>query len=79
MIYNAYNRHTTCYQCSTPPSTIFTTSSLHTLIVGDFNIHHPSTEPTRTFSGAEFTLMEPYFKKASNTNYILLYNLGSSP
>jgi hypothetical protein len=52
-------------------------SSLLTLVVGDFNIHHSAFDPSRQFSSTELALADPDHLQASNTGHILLNTPGS--
>ena len=51
--------------CSTP-----------TLVLGDFNIHHPTANPARFFKPEELTLSRLWFDSASLTGYSLINTLG---
>ena len=47
-----------------------------TLVVGDFNIHHPSADPARTHSSSELKASFPYFSRAAELGYSLLNTPG---
>ena len=42
------------------------------LVVGDFNIHHPLSDPLRAHSSEELALSFPYFSRASELGFELL-------
>ena len=42
------------------------------LVVGDFNIHHPLSDPLRAHSSEELALSFPYFSRASKLGFELL-------
>src|SRR6266550_7004768 len=46
-IYNGYNSHINRFTRSIHPTEVFIKSNLPTLVLGDFNIHHPTTDPQR--------------------------------
>src|SRR5437588_6955541 len=58
------------------PGRIFTTSPTPTLILGDFNPHHPSANPTRFFTPRELQSSEPYFEGATITGCSLINSPG---
>src|SRR5437588_7334338 len=58
------------------PGKIFTYSPTPTLVLGDFNIHHPSANPRRPFVSRELRASEPYFERAANTGYSLINTPG---
>jgi len=47
-------------------------TALPTLVVGDFNIHHPSADPLRKHNSSELKASFPYFSRAPELGYILL-------
>jgi len=47
-------------------------SSFPTLVVGDFNIHHPSADPLRKHNSSELKASFPYFSRAAEYRYTLL-------
>src|SRR5713101_3700545 len=69
-VYNTWsgNRHAP----SLSPERTFPPISVPTLVVGDFNIHHPSADPLRTHSPAELRDSFPYFSRAADLGYSLL-------
>ena len=49
-IYNVYNKHVGRSARSVPPQLCFQKSSLPTLVIGDFNLHHHFTDTQRVFN-----------------------------
>ena len=49
------------------PGKALTAHFIPTLILGDFNVHHPTANPTRYFKPEELTLSRPWFDCASHT------------
>src|SRR5258706_8033165 len=76
-IYNIYNKHLGRFSRSVPPHLCFQKSSLPTLIVGDFNIHHHSTDPERILKRSELALSNTYHDLALENNYAILNTPGS--
>src|SRR6266566_1289607 len=76
-IYNIYNKHSGRFSRSVPPQLCFLKSTLPTLVLGDFNIHHQSADPLRNFKRSELTLSSSYFDIALENNYALLNTSGS--
>src|SRR5260221_5459719 len=54
-IYNIYNKHSGTFSRSVSPQLCFQKSTFPTLVLGDFNIHHQSADPLRTFKRSELT------------------------
>jgi len=50
--------------------------SFPNLVVGDFNIHHPSTDPLRKHYPSELKASFPYFSRAAEYGYTLLNTPG---
>jgi len=50
--------------------------SFPTLVVGDFNIHHPSADPLRRHDSSELKASFPYFSRAAEDGYSLLNTPG---
>lgn len=71
-IYNVYNKHVSRSERSVPPTMAFPSSAFPSLVLGDFNIHHHSTDPLRILSNQELALANPYFEAASAAEYALL-------
>src|SRR6266566_4796371 len=69
-ILNGYNSHVDRFSRSLPPVSLFSQSTLPTLVLGDFNIHHPSSDPQRAFKRSELTLSNPYHDLALENNYV---------
>src|SRR6266581_2355630 len=63
-VYNIYNKHSGRFTRSVPTQLCFTKSILPTLVVGDFNIHHHSADPSRKFKRSELSLSSPCFDLA---------------
>ena len=51
-------------------------TALPTLVVGDFNIHHPSADPLRKHNSSELKASFPYFSRATELGYMLLNTPG---
>jgi hypothetical protein len=47
------------------------------MVLGDFNIHNPISDPDRTLSANELALSNPYFLTALDCDYTLLNDPGS--
>src|SRR6266568_1059857 len=60
-IYNIYNKHSGRFSRLVPPQLCFQKSTLPTLVLGDFNIHHQSADPLRNFKRSELKLSSSYF------------------
>ena len=58
------------------PQYTLPTPSHPTLVVGDFNIHHPLSDPLRTHSQAELHVSFPYFPRAADLGYNMLNTPG---
>ena len=58
------------------PLDAFPVSSFPTLVVGDFNIHHPLPDPLRTHSAEELATFLPYFSRLSELGFGLLNQPG---
>ena len=54
------------------PDDIFSPSPLPTFIAGDFNLHHPTSDLTRTLSDRDFGESEPFFCLASERGFTLI-------
>ena len=61
---------------SVPPDVIFPSDLLPTLTLGDMNIHHPTSDPLRTFKEDEIATSAPYFDRATDLGYSLLNTPG---
>jgi len=55
---------------------MFPSSPLPTLTLGDFNIHHPTADPLRTFKEDEIATSAPYFDRATDLGFSLLNTPG---
>ena len=58
------------------PNKALSTSTTPTLVLGDFNIHHPIANPARYFKPEELTLSRPWFDRASLTGFSLINTPG---
>ena len=58
------------------PMVAFPEPSFPTLVVGDFNIHHPLPDPLRTHSAEELATFFPYFSRLSESGFGLLNQPG---
>jgi len=76
-ITNAYNLplKSTPFRTISLPA-LFQDNSFPTLVVGDFNLHHPAADPLRTFDSREYNLSHPYYSHASEHGYSLLNQPG---
>ena len=57
---------------SVSPDIIFPSSPLHTLTLGELNIHHPKADPLRAFKEDEIATSTPYFDRATDIGFSLL-------
>jgi len=74
-LYNAYsipNGHTR----SVSPVDLFPQHDFPTLVLGDLNIHHSASDPTRVLSGYDQFISSPYFDTASAHLFSLLNTPG---
>jgi len=74
-LYNAYsipNGHTR----SVSPVDLFPQHDFPTLVLGDLNIHHSASYPTRLLSGYDQFIRSPYFDRASGQLFSLLNTPG---
>ena len=69
-LYNLWTKKSTLMSVS--PLVAFPASSYPTLVVGDFNIHHPLPDPLRSHSSEELAVSFPYLSKSSELGYGLL-------
>ena len=58
------------------PDNVFSPSSLPKFVAGDLNLHHPTSDPTRTLSDREFRESEPFFSLAAERGFSLLNTPG---
>ena len=54
------------------PLVAFTEPSYPTLVVGDFNIHHPLPDPLRSHSAEELATSFPFFSRSAELGFGLL-------
>ena len=69
-VYNLRPRHAGSMPVS--PIVSFPEVDFPLLVVGDFNIHHPLSDPLRAHSSEELALSFPYFSRASELGFELL-------
>ena len=69
-VYNLRPRHAGSMTVS--PVVSFPEVDFPLLVVGDFNIHHPLSDPLRAHSSEELALSFPYFSRASELGFELL-------
>ena len=74
---NAYRT----YQQSPPyrtlaPQDLFLLLSFRLLVLGDFNIHHPSADPLRVHDPREMSVSHPYFSLTLEHGFFLLNQAG---
>ena len=58
------------------PLVAFPETSFPTLVVGDFNIHHPLPDPLRSHSAEELATSSPYFSRSLELGFGLLNQPG---
>ena len=58
------------------PSDIFSPCTVATLVAGDFNLHHYTTDPSRAVSRRDYLASEPFFFMADLRGYSLLNTPG---
>ena len=76
-ILNLYNLWTKrASQMTVSPLVAFPETSFPTLVVGDFNIHHPLPDPLRSHSLDELATSFPYFSRSSELGFSLLNQPG---
>ena len=73
-LYNLWTKSTS--QMTVSPLIAFPVSSFPTLVVGDFNIHHPLPNPLRPHSAKELATCFPYFSRSSELGFGLLKQPG---
>jgi len=77
MIINSYStKGRTNNTRSVPPDVVFPSSPLPTLTLGDLNIHHPTSDPLRTFKEDEIVTSSPYCDRATDLGFSLLNTPG---
>ena len=69
-VYNLRSRHTGSLAVS--PVVSFPEEHFPLLVVGDFNIHHPLSDPLQAHSSGELALSFPFFSRASELGFELL-------
>ena len=76
-ITNAYSTHQRSPAYSTlSPLDLFPHLSFPLLVLGDLNIHQPSSDPLRTLDPRELRVSHPYFSLASDRDFSLLNQPG---
>ena len=73
-LYNLWTKRAS--QMTVSPLVAFPEASYPTLVVGDFNIHHPLPDPLRTHSAEELATSFPYFSRSSELGFGLLNQPG---
>ena len=73
-LYNLWTKRTSLMTVS--PLVAFPETSFPTLVVGDFNIHHPLPDPLRSDSAEELATSFPYFSRFSELGFGLLNQSG---
>ena len=73
-LYNAYSIPDG-HSRSVSPVDLFPQHEFPTLVLGDLNIHHFISDPTRLLSGYDQFISSPYFDRAS----ALLFSLLNTP
>ena len=58
------------------PHEIFPLGAVATLVAGDFNLHHYTTDPTRAISRKEYLASDPFFSAAEQRGFSLLNTPG---
>ena len=76
-ITNAYSTHQRSPPYRTiPPQELFPCISFPLLVLGDLNIHHPSSDPLRSYDPREMSVSHPYFSLASERGFSLMNQPG---
>ena len=73
-LYNLWTKRTS--QMRVSPLVAFPAPSCPTLVVGDFNIHHPLPDPLRSHSAEELVTSFPYFSRYSELGFGLVNQPG---
>ena len=73
-LYNLWTKRTS--RMTVSPLVAFPESSYPTLVVGDFHIHHPLSDPLRSHSAEELATSFPYFSRSSELGFGLLNQPG---
>ena len=73
-LYNLWTKRTS--QMTVSPLVVFPKSSYPTLVVRDFNMHHPWPDPLRYHSAEELATSFPYFSRSSELGFGLLNQPG---
>ena len=73
-LYNLWTKRTS--QMTVSLLVAFPETSFPTLVVGDFNIHHPLPDPLRSHSAEELATSFPYFSRSSELGFGLLTQPG---
>ena len=73
-LYNLWPKRTS--QMTVSPLVAFPETSFPTLVVGDFNIHHPVPDLLRSYSADELATSLPYFSRSSELGFSLLNQPG---
>ena len=66
-LYNLWTKRTS--EMTVSPPVAFPETPYPTLVVGDFNIHHPLPDPLRSHSAEELATSFPYFSRASELGF----------
>jgi len=74
-LYNAYSIPSDNHR-SVSPLDLFPQHGFPTLVLGDLNIHHPTSDPTRFLSDYDQFISSPYFDRASAQLFSLLNTPG---
>ena len=69
-LYNLWTKRTS--QMRVSPLVAFPATSFPTLVVGDFNIHHPLPDPLRSHSAEELATSFTYFSRSTELGFGLL-------
>ena len=76
-IVNCYSMWgSTAIERTVSPTLALPSTAFPTLVVGDFNIHHPSADPIRRHNSSELKAPFPYFSRAAELGYTLLNTPG---
>jgi len=79
-VINAYSTNTVDHRIhSFAAEVLFPDLGFPLLVVGDFNIHNPLSDPLRHFSPREIMSSTPYFEKTAESGFALLNPLGEYP
>lgn len=77
LVVNIYNHKEKSSHCITPDKIFQDAPRIPTLVIRDFNIHNPITDPSRSFNKNEISESSPYFQLASELGFIYINHPGT--